>query len=98
MPKVLVVTKDGSYYKEEPDFTQEELDEIQRQHREVASNMSRLLRNDLLKESDWTQVTDSALSDDKKAEWTSYRTQLRDLPNHANWPELAEDAWPTKPS
>jgi hypothetical protein len=38
-------------------------------------------RNELLKESDWTQVNDCPLSDSKKQEWATYRQELRDLPS-----------------
>ena len=38
-------------------------------------------RNELLKESDWTQVNDCPLSDSKKQEWLTYRQELRDLPS-----------------
>ena len=41
----------------------------------------RLQRNELLKESDWTQVNDCPLSDSKKQEWATYRQSLRDLPS-----------------
>lgn len=54
-------------------------------------------RNSLLAGSDWTQMADSPLTDAKKAEWATYRTALRDLPTHANWPDLSEDDWPTRP-
>lgn len=37
-------------------------------------------RNALLNTSDWTQMPDSPLSEDKKNEWKIYRQQLRDLP------------------
>ena len=36
-------------------------------------------RNSLLKESDWTVMSDSPMSDSKKAEWKTYRQALRDL-------------------
>ena len=36
-------------------------------------------RNELLENSDWTQVPDSPLTDAKKAEWVTYRQQLRDM-------------------
>ena len=36
-------------------------------------------RNLLLQQSDWTQVPDSPLTDAKKAEWATYRQQLRDM-------------------
>lgn len=38
-------------------------------------------RNALLLESDWTQVLDSPLSAEKKAEWAVYRQALRDITN-----------------
>lgn len=36
-------------------------------------------RNFLLDTSDWTQMPDSPLSSEKKAEWAAYRQQLRDI-------------------
>jgi hypothetical protein len=40
----------------------------------------RIQRNELLTQSDWTQVNDCPLSDSKKQEWATYRQELRDLP------------------
>jgi hypothetical protein len=37
-------------------------------------------RDQLLAQSDWTQMADSPLSDEQKAAWAAYRQQLRDLP------------------
>jgi hypothetical protein len=57
-------------------------------------------RNTELGRSDWTQVADSPLSDEKKVEWRTYRQQLRDL--MANLPSDLDNtddvSWPTKPS
>ena len=59
-------------------------------------------RNCKLIDSDWTQFTDSPLTDIKKAEWATYRQALRDLPSTAS-PSLDENGnltgvtWPTKP-
>ena len=58
---------------------------------------NRQKRNDLLAASDWTQFNDSPLAAEKKVEWATYRTALRDLPSHSNWPNLVNDDWPTKP-
>lgn len=58
-----------------------------------------ILRRDrqmLLASSDWTQAVDSPLTDAKKAEWATYRQQLRDLP--ANTTDPANPTWPTPPS
>lgn len=61
----------------------------------VASN--RDTRNQLLSDSDWTQMPDSPLTDEAKALWVTYRTALRDTTSHSNWPNLEEADWPTKP-
>ena len=53
-------------------------------------------RKILLLDCDWTQAADSPLSDAKKAEWATYRQQLRDLP--ANTSDPANPIWPTPPS
>lgn len=52
-------------------------------------------RNQMLSASDWTQSPDSPLTDAKKAEWATYRQQLRDLPSTA---DPANPTWPTKPT
>lgn len=56
----------------------------------------RFQRDKLLWKSDWTQSPDSPLSDSKKAEWATYRQQLRDLP--ANSSDPSNPNYPTKPS
>jgi hypothetical protein len=38
-------------------------------------------RNLQLATSDWTQLLDAPLTDEKKAEWAKYRQELRDLPS-----------------
>jgi len=53
-------------------------------------------RDRRLSQCDWTQAADSPLSDTKKAEWATYRQQLRDLP--ANTSDPANPTWPTPPS
>jgi len=55
-------------------------------------------RDALLQWCDWTQVNDSPLSDEKKAEWRTYRQALRDLPNdYSAATDKSEVVWPTKP-
>ena len=60
--------------------------------------MLREERDQKLLDSDWTQAADhsSPLADVKKAEWTTYRQSLRNLPATVDislWP----DVWPTEP-
>jgi hypothetical protein len=58
----------------------------------------RELRSRYLTLSDWTQAADSPLTDTKKAEWATYRQQLRDLPADAdNYSTIDDIVWPTKP-
>lgn len=58
-------------------------------------------RNLLLQQSDWTQVPDSPLTDAKKAEWATYRQQLRDMMSSYTDSEsntVANTTFPTPPS
>jgi hypothetical protein len=56
-------------------------------------------RDGRLKDSDWTQVPDSPLSDSKKTEWQTYRQALRDLPTNYSSSDAIEDInFPTPPT
>ena len=67
-------------------------------------NWFREIRDELLLDSDWTQVSDNKLSDSKKTEWQTYRQKLRDMPTTktATLQELVlnegHSDYPTKPS
>ena len=53
----------------------------------------------LLAACDWTQVPDSPISAEKKAEWATYRQQLRDLPaNYTDDDDFADVVFPTPPT
>ena len=80
------------------DPTAEEQAQIDADELARDSENTKVFRNLLLTESDWTQGADSPLTDAKKAEWATYRTSLRNLPDHENWPYLEDADWPTKPS
>ncbi len=57
----------------------------------------RASRDQRLDGTDWTQGADSPLSNSKKAEWATYRQELRDYPSTAS--KVSElGAWPTEPS
>ena len=63
------------------------------------SNRLRKKRDYILKECDWTQTTDSPLTDSKKAEWVTYRQALRDLPaNNSSATSFNDVTFPTEPS
>ena len=58
----------------------------------------RIERKRLLDASDWSQMPDNGLSEEKKLEWQAYRQALRDMPDtymHAT--SAADIVWPTKP-
>ena len=61
----------------------------------LASKAVRRDRDELLVESDWTQMPDSPLDDSIKASWATYRTALRDISTQAGFPTNV--TWPTAP-
>jgi hypothetical protein len=61
-----------------------------------------LIRDQKLLDSDWTQLNDSPLTEEKKEEWRVYRQELRDLPDIIEDPKpLVDDpnhpSWPIPP-
>lgn len=56
-------------------YTEKELNDI-----ELETIRNR--RNSLLKDSDWTQLPNSPLSEKEVNEWAIYRQQLRDITNY----------------
>ena len=85
-------------------LTAEEMTELEEQRSawlagadDRAAEYNRNERNTILSQSDWTQMPDSALTDEAKALWVTYRTALRDLSAHENWPNLEDADWPTAP-
>jgi hypothetical protein len=53
-----------------------------------------------LSKSDWTQLPDVTMSDERRAEWRVYRQALRDIINYRDpiKPESFDDAWPSQPA
>jgi len=60
---------------------------------ETTATNNRRTRDTLLEETDWTGLSDVTMS----TEMATYRQALRDITTHANWPNLEEADWPTKP-
>jgi len=93
-------TVDSSYY----EITDDEVLEIQTARPltdeenqtiiESQWNNIRSRRNIELNESDWTHISDSPLTAEKKEEWQIYRQELRDITKQSN-PFSVE--WPTPP-
>lgn len=64
---------------------------------EVAANYVKYERDQLLAESDWTELVGAAnrLGAETYAKWQSYRQQLRDITNQEGYP--LDVVWPVKP-
>ena len=52
-------------------------------------------RRGLLTKTDWTQLPDSPLASEKKAEFATYRQAIRDLPTQPGYPDNI--TWPEMP-
>ena len=59
---------------------------------EQLANQIRTERNQLLAESDWTQIPDAPVD---QAAWKLYRQELRDITDQAGFPTTI--VWPVKP-
>jgi hypothetical protein len=82
--------KNGKWYQEWKivDLSEEELNTVI----EKKSEEVRQKRNQLLVESDWSQISDSPVN---KAPWVAYRQKLRDVTNQTGFPFGV--IWPNKP-
>jgi hypothetical protein len=80
---------------------QKEQEQIDRESEAQAESI-RSQRNDLLAKCDWTVLADSPLTEEKRAEWLTYRQALRDisdleafpyvdLPNDPDFVEVTDD-------
>lgn len=67
--------------------------EIEQENEDTWTSI-RYSRNELLTECDWTQLSDSPLTNQKKQEWIVYRQALRDITFQVNPFNVI---WPTKP-
>ena len=59
----------------------------------ATAETNRTTRDTKLTETDFYALSDVTMS----AEITTYRQALRDITTHANWPNLEDADWPTKP-
>lgn len=77
------------YQTRRPKTEKEIQEEIESKWRDIREK-----RNRLLLESDWTQLSDSPFSIEKKEEWSIYRQELRDI---TNYPSPDQVVWPSEP-
>ena len=57
----------------------------------------RAKRNQLLRDSDWTAVTDTALGEADQTDWEDYRQDLRDIPQTYS-ADVESVVWPDAPA
>lgn len=57
-----------------------------------------MIRKFLLMDSDWTQVGDAQITDEVKAQWSTYRQKLRDIPQDYSGYPAAEVKFPITPA
>ena len=76
--------------------TDQENDYQARLNSEAAASV-RTQRDKLLAESDWMVIKSAETGVALATEWATYRQALRDITTHANFPNLTETDWPTKP-
>lgn len=55
----------------------------------------KMQRDQLLYQSDWTQIPNNPLTSEKQQEWAVYRQQLRDITSQSGYPFNV--VWPTQP-
>ena len=88
------------------ELTPEEIQEAEDRNAAAEADLSQIRnqRDYHLQVCDWTQGSDSPLTDEKKAEWATYRQELRDFPaGKTTQADFARDEdgillWPTPPS
>jgi len=65
-------------------------------HPPMTADEARAQRDRLLSACDWTQIADSPLGTQARADWAAYRRALRDVPGQDGFP--AAITWPDAPA
>lgn len=64
----------------------------------ITQDNLRYIRNNMLLQTDWTQMPDAPLSSEQKQQWATYRQQLRDLPSlYSTETNIDNVVFPEKP-
>ena len=102
-----ITIQPGHWTKEEKELTDEDFAQLaanrvgEKTSEETSIERDRQIRDDLLLKTDWINGADVTLSDEKRAEYVTYRQALRDITTHDNWGTrggLDIDDWPIKPT
>lgn len=89
--KAIEMFNDEKQRLEDEKKVQEELIEASRDYWQELRDT----RNTKLAESDWTQISDSPLTENQQDSWKIYRQELRDLPGNTTDPK--NPVWPLEP-
>tara|TARA_R110000803_G_scaffold102448_1_gene170535 strand:+ start:1030 stop:1479 length:450 start_codon:yes stop_codon:yes gene_type:complete len=73
-------------------------DAIDNPTNEELADTNRFIRNGLLVDCDWVVTKALEAGGSVPSAWVAYRNALRNLTTHANWPNLANNDWPTAPN
>ena len=98
MPNTIVINDGGVITVRELNDEEKAMNAEMAEAFDLDLGMERAMRDALLAESDWTQYAeDNTLTDEKKAEWATYRQTLRDrFTDKTRVSQL--DPWPAPPS
>jgi len=98
MPNTIVINDGGEITVRELNDEEKAMNAEMAETFDLDLGMERAMRDALLAESDWTQYAeDNTLTDEKKAEWATYRQTLRDrFTDKTRVSQL--DPWPAPPS
>ena len=88
-----LVIHDDQYDMPTQAFLEAELATLQAAH---PWRVVRVNRDDLLRKSDWTAVTDRALGETDQTAWAEYRQELRDIPQ--TYDDADDVVWPDAPA
>lgn len=102
-----ITIQPGRWVREERELTEEDFAQLAANRvgeivaEEGSMTRDRQIRDDLLLKTDWINGADVTLSEEKRAEYVTYRQALRDITTHDKWGTargLDIDDWPTKPT
>jgi len=79
---------------DEQDYVEYQIKDIVYTDEEL-TEMTKTERNNKLAKSDWTQLPDVSLSEEKVQQWRVYRQDLRDITEQSEYPKNIN--WPVKP-
>ena len=78
-------------------MTSDEIAAIAAEAIAATKRRNRADRDKRLADCDWVVIKALEAGTSVASNWVTYRTSLRDITSHSNWPNLADSDWPTSP-